>query len=91
MDEALVQVVVDLVERPYYESDLDRTSMVDHVLRSLAVEGRFTLHQRTLRPGETHHVHEATFKALGRAWAAAAQPAERAVSPKGRVRWEGRR
>ncbi len=91
MEETLVQVVVDLADRPYYESDLDRRSMADHVLRSLAFEGRFTLHQRTIRPGEIHHLHEATFKALGRAWAAAAEPAARALSPKGRVRWRSRR
>lgn len=87
MDEALVQVVLDVVDRPYYESDLDRRSMVDHVLRSTVTESRVTLHQRTLRSGEPHHVHEATFKAFGRAWRAAIAPAERELSPKGRVEW----
>src|SRR3989304_1270276 len=54
MDEALVQVAVDLVDRPYYRSDLPASSMAEHVLRSLVSEARLTFHEVTLRPGEDH-------------------------------------
>jgi imidazoleglycerol-phosphate dehydratase len=73
MDEALVVVAVDLSGRPYaviefgdMEADLAR-----HFMESLAIEGRFNLHLRTLRGRNAHHVVEAGFKALGRALDAA--------------------
>lgn len=88
MDEALVQVAVDLVDRPYYRSDLPASSMAEHVLRSLAAEAKLTFHQLTLRPGEEHHVLEATFKAFGLAVARALEPADRGFSLKGKVEWE---
>jgi imidazoleglycerol-phosphate dehydratase len=88
MDEVLVQVVLDLVDRPYYRSDLPTTAMPEHVLRSLVTEAKMTLHQVTLRPGEDHHVLEATFKAFGLAIARALQPSPRSLSLKGKVEWE---
>ncbi|MEK6987157.1 MAG: imidazoleglycerol-phosphate dehydratase [Candidatus Thermoplasmatota archaeon] len=88
MDEALVQVVIDLVDRPYYRSDLPPSSMAEHVLRSLLTEARVTFHQRTLREGEAHHVLEATFKALGLALVRALEPSDRGFSLKGKVEWE---
>jgi len=88
MDEALVQVALDLVDRPYYSSDLPRSSMAEHILRSLTNEARITFHQRTLRPGEEHHVLEASFKAFGLALKKALEPSSRGFSLKGRVDWE---
>jgi len=88
MDEALVQVAVDLVDRPYYRSDLPASSMAEHVLRSLVSEARLTFHEVTLRPGEDHHVLEATFKGFGLALARALEPSTRGFSLKGKVAWE---
>lgn len=88
MDESLVLVALDLVDRPYYRSDLPRASMGEHVLRSLATEAKLTLHQLTLRAGEEHHVFEATFKAFGLALARALEPSSRGLSLKGKVEWE---
>ncbi len=88
MDEVLVQVALDLVDRPYYQTDLSSTSMAEHVLRSLVSEARITFHQRTLRSGEEHHVFEASFKAFGLALKKALEPSSRGFSLKGRVDWE---
>lgn len=88
MDESLVLVAVDLVDRPYYRSDLSPASMAEHVLRSLATEARVTLHQVVLRSGEEHHLAEATFKAFGLALAKALAPSGRSLSLKGKVEWE---
>ncbi len=76
MDEALARVAVDLGGRGYavVEADISgrgaggfRGDMVGHFLRSLAQEGRFTLHADLLRGENEHHKIEALFKALGRA------------------------
>jgi len=88
MDETLVLVALDLVERPYYRTDLPPASMAEHVLRSLATEAKLTFHEMTLRPGEDHHVFEATFKAFGLALARAIEPSSRGLSLKGKVEWE---
>ena len=63
MDDALVLVALDLVERPYYEGPLP-DPLMDHVMRSLATEGGFTLHVQTLRGRDPHHIVEAAFKGL---------------------------
>jgi imidazoleglycerol-phosphate dehydratase len=47
--------------------------MVGHVLATLAVEGRFTLHARILSGGNDHHKAEALFKALARTLGAASR------------------
>lgn len=80
MDEALVQVVVDLSGRPYFAHDLRLPServgslevgTVAELLRALATTGGMGLHIRQLAGADTHHVLEATFKALARALDAA--------------------
>jgi imidazoleglycerol-phosphate dehydratase len=88
MDETLVLVALDLVDRPYYRSDLSPEAMAEHVLRSLAAEARITCHEVTLRPGEEHHVAEAAFKAFGLALGRALAPSDRGLSLKGPVDWE---
>lgn len=85
MDDALVTVAIDLVERPYYDGDVPKRLM-DHLLRSLAMEGRFTLHVETRRGHDEHHVTEAAYKALGMALAEAIRPVDAPRSTKGRVR-----
>jgi imidazoleglycerol-phosphate dehydratase len=76
LDEALVQVVLDLSGRGFAAVDLPfrgemvgtlPTEMVPHFLRSFAIEGRLTLHVRLLAGENDHHRAEATFKALARA------------------------
>lgn len=88
MDDALVLVALDLMERPYAQIELPY-SIWAHFLRSLALEGRFTLHVRKLAGCDEHHVVEAAFKALGRALRAALRPPSSSApsSTKGEVRW----
>lgn len=80
LDEALVQVALDLSGRPFAAVGLDfvgerigeaPTEMVAHVLQSFAVGARLTLHVRQLAGANDHHIAEAAMKALGRALAAA--------------------
>jgi len=76
LDEALVQVALDLSGRGFAAVDLPfkgemigtlPTEMIPHFLYSFAIEGRFTLHVRLLAGENDHHRAEATFKALARA------------------------
>jgi imidazoleglycerol phosphate dehydratase HisB len=73
LDESLARAVVDLVTRPHatVELGLVRERLgelscenVPHLLRSLAVAGRFTLHVDVLRGENDHHRAEAAVKAL---------------------------
>jgi imidazoleglycerol-phosphate dehydratase len=66
MDEALVTVSIDLVDRPYCQVDLP-DEMLEHFFRSLALEARITLHNLVHRGKNFHHINEATFKALANA------------------------
>ena len=87
MDDALVTVSVDLVDRPYCEVQLP-DEMLEHFLRSFAMEARLTLHNLVHRGKNFHHINEATFKALGLALREATRPAAELKSTKGRVRWK---
>jgi len=80
LDEALASVAVDISGRPYCELDvawtLDRigelpSSLVEHLLGSIAAEAKLTVHARVLKGVNDHHKAEATCKALGRALSAA--------------------
>jgi len=73
LDEALARAVVDLSGRPYsaITLGLGREAIgglacenVAHVLRSLAVAARLTLHVDVLRGENDHHRAEAAFKAV---------------------------
>ena len=64
MDEALVQVCIDMGGRPYYRGPLP-SNLYDHWMRSFADNSRTTLHLRVLRGTDRHHIVEAAFKALG--------------------------
>ena len=86
MDDALVTVALDLVDRPYCHVDLP-DEMLEHFLRSFAMEARLTLHNVVVRGKNFHHVNEATFKALGMALHEATRPASRHKSTKGKVKW----
>ena len=80
LDEALVQVVVDISGRPYSAVSFDfagerigeaPSEMVGHVIQSFAVGGRLTLHVTQIAGANDHHTAEAAMKALGRAMDAA--------------------
>ena len=64
MDDALVQAVIDVGGRPFYQGPLP-SSLYDHWMRSFCDAGKFTLHLRVLRGEDRHHIVEAAFKALG--------------------------
>ena len=76
MDEALVQVSLDLSGRPYLVLDVPlppvmlgnfSAEMVEEFLRAFAFSAGITLHVRLICGQNTHHIIEAVFKALGRA------------------------
>lgn len=76
MDDALVNVAVDISGRGYTVLDLPfsdndmagfATDLIRHFLQALATEGRLNLHARALYGSNDHHKAEALFKALGRA------------------------
>jgi imidazoleglycerol-phosphate dehydratase len=87
MDDALVLVSVDLVDRPFFDAQLP-DEMLEHFLRSFAMEARITLHNLVLKGKNHHHIHEATFKALGLALREAMESSGgRLMSTKGKARW----
>jgi imidazoleglycerol-phosphate dehydratase len=76
LDEALVQVAVDLSGRPYCvheEPDLVEligtydTSLTRHIWESLVAKAEIALHVRVLSGRNAHHIVEAQFKAVARA------------------------
>ena len=64
MDDALVQVALDVGGRPFYRGKLP-SALYNHWMRSFATNARTTLHLRVLRGHDRHHIVEAAFKALG--------------------------
>lgn len=80
MDEALVQVALDISGRPYLVWAVDLPpgtvgafplEMGEEFFRALAVQAGLTLHIRLLSGKNTHHILEAVFKGVGRALAEA--------------------
>jgi imidazoleglycerol-phosphate dehydratase len=86
MDEALVQVTVDLIDRPYVHLEVPDV-IYEHFLRSFAMELRATLHTMVIRGKDDHHIVEATFKALGLALKHAMETNPAAISTKSGVVW----
>ncbi len=84
MDDALVQVAVDLGGRPYYAGRLP-SSLYDHWMRSFSDNAKATLHVRVLRGCDRHHIVEAAFKALGLAVRQALAEGDQVFSTKGAV------
>ena len=80
MDEALIQVVLDLSNRPFlnFAADVPRqqlgnmeSEMVEEFFRAVAVSSGMTLHIVEHFGKNTHHIVEGMFKAFGRALAEA--------------------
>ena len=80
LDEALVQVAVDVAGRPYCVHTGEPAgqeyaligghfagSLTRHVLETLAFHAQLALHVRVLAGRDPHHVAEAQFKAVARA------------------------
>jgi imidazoleglycerol-phosphate dehydratase len=80
MDDALVEVAIDLGGRPYYHGRLP--GLWEHFMRSFAFNAKATLHVRVIRGRDKHHVVEAAFKALGFALREALSDVGRVVSTK---------
>ncbi len=79
LDEALVEVALDLSGRPYIACSIalpeDRVplgnpgfepQLIDEFMRAFATAGLFTLHISSRAGRNTHHILEASFKALAR-------------------------
>ncbi len=88
LDEALVQVAVDLSGRPYLVHDEPSlveligtydTSLTKHIFESFVAESRVTMHVRVLSGRNAHHLVEAQFKAVARALRTAVALDPRAV------------
>lgn len=87
MDEAVVQAVLDVGGRPYYEGPIP-SSLYDHWMRSFCDSGKFTLHLLVIRGEDRHHIIEAAFKALGLALRQAAVDSGAVFSTKGAIAME---
>ena len=87
MDDALVQVALDLGGRPYYRGPLP-SALYDHWMRSFSDNARATLHVLVLRGRDRHHVVEAAFKALGLSVRQALLEGDAVFSTKGSVALE---
>jgi len=83
MDDALMMVSVDIVDRPFAEIDCP-DQLYHHFLRSFAMSSGITLHVVQIRGFDDHHVIEATFKALGTALKNAVLPRKTELSTKDR-------
>jgi imidazoleglycerol-phosphate dehydratase len=88
MDDALVEVALDLGGRPWYRGPLP-SALYDHWMRSFADHAHATLHVRVLRGTDRHHIEEGAFKALGFALREAWVETGAVFSTKGAVRLDG--
>jgi imidazoleglycerol-phosphate dehydratase len=86
MDDALVTVALDIVDRPYCDADCP-DPLYAHFLRSFSMSSGITLHVIVERGFDEHHIVEATLKALGTALKRAIVPRENVLSTKDAVRF----
>ncbi len=87
MDDALVQVAVDLSGRSHFSTD-ELAEPFEHFLSSFAANAAINLHVVVMRGKDAHHVVEASFKALGIALRQAMERGTEEVSAKGPVSLE---
>jgi imidazoleglycerol-phosphate dehydratase len=88
MDDAMVTVSLDIVDRPYAEIDCPDT-LYHHFFRSFAMSMGMTLHILVIRGFDDHHIVEASFKALGKALKEAMKVKEKDISTKDKVSIKG--
>ena len=81
MDDALVLVALDLIDRPYVDIECP-DPLYHHFLRSFAMSSGMSLHVKVISGFDEHHVIEASFKALGRALAKAVVRRDSVLSTK---------
>ncbi len=88
MDEALVRVALDLSGRPFLVWKVDfpsakigsfDTELVREFWTAVAMNARMTLNIACLDGANSHHIAEATFKAVAQALRAAVEPDPRAA------------
>ena len=86
MDDTLVRAALDLSGRPFLAWDVAfptdtigsfDTQLVREFFQALSVHGGITLHVDRLRGFNSHHIAEATFKAVARALREAVEPDSR--------------
>ena len=88
MDDALVMVSMDIVDRPYAEIDCP-DPLYAHFFRSFAMSSGMTLHTVVMRGFDDHHIIEATFKALGLCLKDALRIRDKELSTKDAVKTKG--
>jgi len=81
MDDALVTVAIDLIDRPYVDIECPDPNY-HHFLRSFAMSSGMTLHVVAVKGFDEHHLVEATIKALGKALMIAVQRRDAPLSTK---------
>lgn len=86
MDDALVTVALDIIDRPYIDADCPNP-LYSHFFRSFAMSSGITLHIVVERGLDEHHVVEASFKALGMALKRAVVVRENVLSTKDAVKF----
>ncbi|MGZ4200114.1 MAG: imidazoleglycerol-phosphate dehydratase, partial [Thermoleophilia bacterium] len=76
VDEALVEVAVELSGRPHFAHNFELSGLrvgdfdaelTSHFFQSLVNEAPLTLHIRLVAGNDTHHIVEAVFKGVARA------------------------
>lgn len=85
MDDAMVMTSLDIVDRPYCETDLP-DPLYQHFMRSFAMSAGMTLHIMQFRGFDDHHIVEASFKSMGKALGAALVRRDKELSTKDKVR-----
>ena len=98
MEEALAHIHLDICKRPYlcYKVHFPTskigtfdTELVEEFIRAFAVNSGITIHIHLSCGGNSHHISEAIFKAMGRALDIAVAPnvrlADKPLSSKGKL------
>ncbi|MDR2866547.1 MAG: imidazoleglycerol-phosphate dehydratase [Methanomassiliicoccaceae archaeon] len=88
MDDAMVTVSLDIIDRPYAEIDCP-DPLYHHFFRSFAMSSGMTLHILVIRGFDDHHIVEASFKALGRALKEAVRKRDAELSTKEKASLKG--
>lgn len=85
MDDAMVMTSLDIVDRPYCETDIP-DPLYQHFMRSFAMSAGITLHILQFRGFDEHHIIEASFKSMGKALCAALVKRDTELSTKDKVK-----